>query len=39
MTVALANTLEKLKAEKHVEKLDDLESEALNYTLLERVVA
>ena len=37
MTVALANTLDKLEAEKHVETLGDLESESLDYKPVGRV--
>ena len=37
MTVALANTLDKLEAEKHVETLGDLESESLDYKPVARV--
>ena len=39
MTVALANTLDKLEAEKHVETLGDLESESLDYKPVGRVKA
>ena len=37
MTVVLANTLDKLEAEKHVETLGDLESESLDYKPVGRV--
>ena len=39
LTVALANTLDKLEAEKHVQTLGDLESESLDYKLVGRLKA
>ena len=39
LIVALANALEKLEAEKPVQTLGDLESEALDYTLVGKVEA
>ena len=39
MTVAVANTLDKLETEKHVETLGDLKSESLDYKPVARVKA
>ena len=37
LSVALANTLHKLEADKHVKPLGELETEALDYKLVGRV--